>query len=144
MDVAARTLLQGLREAPITTCTCAKGIAAGLRIVQHCLPDLLANSSHAGASNSGGAPAPSLALPADVFKGLPLGRHAGGSLSQRRPSATTWGIQSSRRPAAGGVGGEPCDNDAPAGIVPDSVRAAEGLVGAHEACYMALLAAHDR
>ncbi len=128
MDVAARTLLQGLREAPITTCTCAKGIAAGLRIAQHCLPDFLVPTGHSAA--------PSLAAPADAFKGLPLGRQAADM--QHRPSAS-WGAKSVQHDAAVGQ-----PRDELVGIAPDSNRAATGLVGAHEACYLALLAAHDQ
>lgn len=40
MDAAAKSLLQGIKLSPIPTCSCAKGLAVGIRMVQSCMPVL--------------------------------------------------------------------------------------------------------
>lgn len=42
MDTAALSVLQGIRLTPVPTCSCAKGLAVGLRVVTSCLPALTA------------------------------------------------------------------------------------------------------
>lgn len=127
MDTAVRTLLQGVSRSPVASCSCAKGIAAGLRIVQHCL---------AGPGSVG-------RLPAEAFGGLlpssQVARQVGAAGAAHSGSGSGWGsgrsMQEQTLPA-----------ERPMVVTtrraaPDTERASSGLAGAHEEQFLARLMA---
>ncbi|GFR41323.1 hypothetical protein Agub_g2007 [Astrephomene gubernaculifera] len=116
MDKAAVAVLQGVSLSPIPTCSCAKGLAAGVRIVAESMPEILRGSA-------------ALLVPKDV----------GSSMQQRQQTESTqepgsrskWTVASS----------SPKDASAPS---PDLDLASGGSTGAREAHYLMLMALHQQ
>ncbi|GLC45725.1 hypothetical protein PLESTM_001771300 [Pleodorina starrii] len=114
MDKFAVTVLQGISLSPIPTCSCAKGLAAGLRIVTNAWPAFFTE------------PAPTARYTTPTVTGRttsPSSRDHQPTLGRRTTAATA----------------ETPSTSPKLQTTPDLDLASEGTTGAREAYYMMLM-----